>query len=425
MKVNYYLILMIVMFSFKTSNDFKEDIIEIPLKFKNGYGSFPVGFHVLNWHELMEDNPWYKTESNILGIPEDWTTPIKKSIWFDGAQFAYQHYKQGNISPTRFDELVTVWNIQLDKRTYVDQPIKCFVYLIYGKDADGNIKYKIDTNNDLDFSDEDEFTPAEVDFSKLDSIVEKNSHQVSYQAVRNGKVVSLSTPILILEQNGSLLCNIPQYGIADFHGNELRIRSSEFQSTSYEPAAILKKSDNGQQEIIQEKEFILIDDEIYQNLGVNIEREVLLLKKMPKDTIIYSTQVGFKAKEFAGKDFTTQEEISLEKYAGKFLYLEFWGSWCGPCIKELPNIKAAYSHLDKSKIDFLGIAMDQPDALKKLLEKEKIEWKQILKESEDGVIDDYNIISYPTSFLIDPTGKIVAKNIRGEKLLDSLSFYLK
>lgn len=426
MNVSCYLLLIAVLFYFNTPYNSNYDIIEIPLKFENGYGSLPAGFRMLNWQETKEDDPWYITESSVTGVPDNWNTPIKKAIWMDGKQFVYQHYKQGNISETRFEELVVAWNIKLKKRIFVDHPIKCFVNVIYGKDSNGNTKYKIDTDNDLDFLDEVEFSPAKMEFSKLDSLVTYNSHQISYQAIRNQEIVNLTAPILILEdENGRLLCNIPQHGIADFQGNKLKISSQGFQSTSYDPVSISKNNKNEFQEIIEENEYISINGDVYQNLGVNIDKEILLLKRMPKDTTIYSTQVGFKAKGFIGKDFATHEEIDLEMYSGKFLYLEFWGSWCGPCIKELPNIKTAYHHIDKTKIDFLGIALDNADALKKLIDKEKIEWKQILQESEDGIIDDYNIQGYPTSFLIDPTGKIIAKNIRGEKLLDSLNYYLK
>jgi len=340
----------------------------------------------------------------------------------DPRQFAFQNFKQGKLSSEFYTDLKSSWNINLDKRPLSDIPIKCYVYVIYGKDKHGVIKYRVDTNNNFDFSDEIEYSPSIINWTKLDSLANKLSHRAKYEAFREGKLVELSAPLLIVDKgNGTLLRNFSQHGETELSGTKIQICSSGFNSTDYEPASILKLSNK--EEMINENEFVLINSNLYQNLGVEINKQVLRLKKLPKDTVIYSSQVGFNAIPFTEKEFGTQETLSLNSYKGKYLYMEFWGSWCAPCIKELPEIKKAYNNIDKSKIDFLGVALDKVDPFGKILEKEEIEWKQIMREEESGIIDDYNITAYPTSFLIDPNGKIIAKNIRGVKLLDTLNYY--
>ncbi|RYD74896.1 MAG: TlpA family protein disulfide reductase, partial [Sphingobacteriales bacterium] len=79
-----------------------------------------------------------------------------------------------------------------------------------------------------------------------------------------------------------------------------------------------------------------------------------------------------------------------------------------------------YKKLDSNKIAFLGIAVDDKEQLKKYIEKEKILWPQILSNEENKIKDIYNIDSYPTTLLIDPNGKIIAKNLRGEDLAKKL-----
>ncbi len=425
MKTRFYylsILMTLVLLSFKSS--YSDKIVELPFTLVDGYGGFPVGFGVLG-KALAEDNPWSITiDQNLKGVPTDWNNIVTNYIWFDPRQFAFQNYKQGKLNDEFFTDLKSSWNINLDKRPFSEKPIKCFVYVIHGKDSNGVIKYKIDTNNNLDFSDETEFTPVLADWEKLDSLADKFSHRVKYESFRDGKLAEIFAPLLIVDRgNGTLLRNISQYGETELNGTKIQICSQGFNSTDYEPASILKLSNRD--EIINENEFILINSDLYQNLGVSINKQVLRLKKLPKDTVIYSSQVGFNAVPFTAKEFRTQETISLHSYKGKYLYIEFWGSWCGPCLKELPEIKKAYINIDKSKIDFLGVAFDKVDPLEKILEREKIEWKQILQEEEDGIIDDYNITGYPTSFLIDPNGKIIAKNLQGEKLLDTLNYYTK
>jgi thiol-disulfide isomerase/thioredoxin len=407
---------------FSSSNS--DDLVRIPIKLVDGYANLNPGFGALGG-QLSSDHPWYRIENQTLpGIPAHWADVVKRTVWFDAKQFAFQNYKQGSLDETYFKELKESWDIDLAKRLYSEKPIKCFVHVVYGKDQEGNIRYKVDSNNNLDFNDDPEFTPMPYNWTNTDLLVQ-NAHRVKYEVFRQDKVIELTAPLSIVQIKGSLWRNFAQHAEADFNGEKLIISSQGFGSTDYDPASINIFTKHKTDEIVNENEFILINGTTYKNLGVNSNQQLLTLRKMPNDTVIYSSQIGFNAKPFAGRDFSSNEKISLEQFRGKFLYLEFWGSWCGPCIQELPNLKGAYAQLNRTQIDFIGIAFDEAEPLKKILTKEEIKWKQILLEREDGIISDYNIRSYPTSFLIDPNGKIVAKNLRGEGLADTLRYFLK
>jgi peroxiredoxin len=134
---------------------------------------------------------------------------------------------------------------------------------------------------------------------------------------------------------------------------------------------------------------------------------------------------AFLLNHFSGKEVIKEEPISLDQYKGKYLYLDFWGTWCQGCIDEIPNLKSTYAQIDTSKIEFLGIANDNEEDLKAYIEENELNWKQLCTSESNRIDKLYNIQSYPTTFLIDPEGRIVASNLRGEDLLDTLNTYLK
>lgn len=108
---------------------------------------------------------------------------------------------------------------------------------------------------------------------------------------------------------------------------------------------------------------------------------------------------------------------------GNYVLLEFWASWCGPCRKEIPHLKEAYSKFHSKGFDIYGVSIDSSKkAWEKASEKEKLPWTNSLSIKEKGndaqII--YNVSSIPANFLISPDGKIVAKNLRGEALAKKL-----
>lgn len=369
---------------------------------------------------VQSDNPWHRTEMEVEGIPDHWENADVANVWLDAHQFAFQNYKQGNLSEDFFEELRSAWNIDLNGRTFSEKPIRCYVHVAFGKDAEGKLKYIVDTNNNLDFADEAEREAAELIWPPTDAAVRSYVQKLKYETFRNGAVVELEAPLLIVQSRGELWSNVPQLAEAELDNVKIKLVSDGFQSLSFSEATLHL---GGENEEIKQNEFMRLSGKIYQNLGVNSDRQVLRLKEVPNDSLIFSSQVGFVARPFSGKDFITQQDINLERFKGKFLYLDFWGSWCKPCLAELPQLKEAYWEIDTSKVAFLGVANDKAERLANTLEKEGIDWKQILCEQEEGIIDDYNITGYPTSFLIDPMGVIVAKNVRAEDLLDTLRFY--
>ena len=131
-------------------------------------------------------------------------------------------------------------------------------------------------------------------------------------------------------------------------------------------------------------------------------------------------------------DFTLQtpegEDVALYGVKGKLKIIDFWASWCGPCRMENPNMVKLYAEFKDKGLSVISVSLDEKkDKWVEAIKKDGLTWLHLsdLKEWQGDVIKKYNIDAVPTIFVLDENNRIIAKNLRGEKLKAFVSERLK
>ena len=122
--------------------------------------------------------------------------------------------------------------------------------------------------------------------------------------------------------------------------------------------------------------------------------------------------------------------ISVADFRGKYLFIDFWASWCSPCRAENPHVVAAYKKYKGKNFEILGVSLDFPqqeEAWIQAIKDDNLSWPQVsdLQGWDCEAAKLYGVSAIPHNVLLDPNGIIVAKNLRGEKLAETLETFLK
>lgn len=163
----------------------------------------------------------------------------------------------------------------------------------------------------------------------------------------------------------------------------------------------------------------------YDNLTPRVRKSYpgkLLDEKME---ILRSTNIGGIAPDI---DLASPSgsNIKLSSLRGKIVLIDFWASWCGPCLRETPNIKAIYDEYHDKGFEIYGISLDKETDRNAWLEKIDeygMDWFHVssLKGWDCPVAKQYNVTGIPKMFLLDGDGRIIAKDLRGEELRDKIA----
>ena len=150
-------------------------------------------------------------------------------------------------------------------------------------------------------------------------------------------------------------------------------------------------------------------------------------KTSDENTSSTEAVVGKMAPELIMPD-TSGKLVSLSSFRGKYLLVDFWASWCGPCRGENPNVVNAYRRFSSKNFTILGVSLDrEKQAWLNAIREDGLTWTQIsdLKYWNSAATELYRLDGIPYNVLVDPTGKIIASDLRGAALEKKLEEVLK
>lgn len=140
-----------------------------------------------------------------------------------------------------------------------------------------------------------------------------------------------------------------------------------------------------------------------------------------------SSRIGKPAPDLAMPD-AEGKTVSITSFRGKYLLVDFWASWCGPCRQENPNVVKAFNQYKDKNFTILGVSLDkEKEPWLKAVKDDRLAWTQMsdLKYWDSKAVEVYRFEGIPYNVLIDPKGNIIAENLRGFDLEKRLAEVLE
>jgi peroxiredoxin len=189
----------------------------------------------------------------------------------------------------------------------------------------------------------------------------------------------------------------------------------KYPSSYVAPIAIIR--------ILQSSENATEADNLYKLLSKEVKNSTLAKYVGEQLELAKINPIGSQISDFSQAD-TSGHPVKVSSLRGKYVLIDFWASWCRPCRMENPNVVAAFNKYHQKNFTVLGVSLDQAkEAWLNAIHMDGLTWTHVsdLKGWGNQVASLFKVTSIPQNILIDPKGKIIAKNLRGQALNDKLS----
>ena len=379
-------------------------------------------------------------------LPDSLTSMKRYCMILDEYQFYYQNYRNGSYSKEDFLKKIKTeeWNID-DTTNLSDKILKTTISVVSGYNSKKMGVYVVDANNNSDFSD-DTLRSLFYDLYAMENILD-NSYYVDYEFY-DGKSIRKDKKLLNVKtfndnQTGyDIYFSFPEFLYSKIkYGDKVYLICQE---TYNNDKAIYVMEDIPYFSVsfnykVKPNQYIRFGDDFYLYKPTSIPGTIKIINaKISNDEyneqitqnsmgnyrrnpIPVSNQFGMIAPEIKGVDILTDSLVSLRKNSGKYVFLDFWSTYCIPCIMDFPNLIKVYEEFDRSNVEIIGIVDDRTNGnIKQFIKDKNVIWPNINMTALTTDISGYEINSYPTSYLIDPDGKIIATDLRGDQLLKRL-----
>lgn len=324
----------------------------------------------------------------------------------------------GNVSGIA-DGKVQIVNMGEEHAVIASDSVKNGVFTLKGSITEPNLYFLVMSNEQPQYI-YLENKPISITGSKADikniKIEGSQSHSdfVEFNKIFNPLIAELNgfAALIQKEENEKKKENLfKQYDSVVKKVNAEVGKFVEAKKSSYVSAFLLSVSAQVLADpITMEQRYNTLSDEVKSSeIGKSLASNIAYFKVGAVGT----DEIDFTQNDVEGKP------VKLSSFKGKYVLLDFWASWCKPCRMENPNVVKVYNKFKDKNFTIVGVSLDQSkDAWVKAIQADRLTWNHVsdLQQWNNAAAQMYHIQSIPGNFLIDPNGKIVARDLRGEDL---------